>query len=260
MDFDILAVKSPSFSQDRRGWNAAWELELGVGYGSGVEISCSIPLHLQPSLGALGTGFYEAALSDTCVAGIQRLKGHICDLQRDLTHAAVPEITLARMNHESGNGFIKLMKQLCHPELLSDPNPYASPEDYKTVPNAVYDRMMTFTNPKPHPGAVLMKRMLEGRRTYFLTMVVYHTLGAFYGEAKPVGGAKPPRNDSDPDAMRRLRPFLPPGIDAKVIIKNHEVERKDGERHCLVLKRSGRARDAKASGDRFSIAAKIAKR
>lgn len=77
------------------------------------------------------------------------------------------------MNDRSGKGFIELLKKLCHQDIGK------VPDDYKTVPNDVFDKMASYYGPNPHPGCVILKKTLEGQRTQFLTMAVSQVLWAF---------------------------------------------------------------------------------
>jgi hypothetical protein len=77
------------------------------------------------------------------------------------------------LNYGSGKGFIELVEKLCHENLEK------IPDNYKTVPNAVFEKINSVNGPNPHPGCLILKRMLEGRRIYFMTMFCWHVLLAF---------------------------------------------------------------------------------
>ncbi|KAJ7469611.1 hypothetical protein FB451DRAFT_1368571 [Mycena latifolia] len=118
-----------------------------------------------------------------------------------------PEITLKRLNHGSGKGFINLLNQLRY-QNFDD-----FPPHYNTVPNAVFEKNNSVGGPNLHTGCVIISKMLEGRRTYFLTMVV---LLAFYGESKEYGRKKQKQPRQDTAVLKHL---VPPGVDVKTVSK-----------------------------------------
>ncbi|KAJ7653172.1 hypothetical protein DFH06DRAFT_1204874 [Mycena polygramma] len=272
-----LGPKSPSFTEDPRGWNTAWELHLALVFGSEVEIqSATGPLATRPSItGKFPTEFYDQMVTDSTAVYINSLTSHICDLQHSLTVKAAqrivdddfqtrwmlcpphereefileglvrtckvsasyepwrdvcPELTLKRLNHGSGEGFLDLLDMLCHPE--SQEPEKVLPDSYKTIPNAVFEKINSI-GPNPHPGCVMLQKMVEGRRTYLLTMVAFHVLLAFYGERQEFGSVKPQRES--PAEWKRLQKslqnFLPPGVKVKDF-KRSVDNYKGGERHC----------------------------
>jgi hypothetical protein len=106
MEFGNCLENPHSFTEDRRGgsilkcytsamtslilelgWNAAWERELAMIFGSGVEIySATGPLDTKPRITAsFLAGFYDQLLTDSLVASMHSLTSHICNLQHDLT-------------------------------------------------------------------------------------------------------------------------------------------------------------------------------
>jgi hypothetical protein len=82
-------------------------------------------------------------------------------------------LTLKRLNHGSGKGFLELLKKLTLQDLDTVPT------EFRTVPNTVYDKLTGITNTKPHPGLVIAKKACDSGRTYLLTMVVWNVLLAF---------------------------------------------------------------------------------
>ncbi|KAJ7279960.1 hypothetical protein C8J57DRAFT_1220489 [Mycena rebaudengoi] len=72
MEFGNCLENPHSFTEDRRelGWNAAWERELAMIFGSGVEIySATGPLDTKPRITAsFLAGFYDQLLTDSLVA------------------------------------------------------------------------------------------------------------------------------------------------------------------------------------------------
>ncbi|KAJ7440771.1 hypothetical protein B0H11DRAFT_1827672 [Mycena galericulata] len=264
--------KSPPFSEDRRGWNAAWESDLVTIFGSGVEISVPNRRPIPSVISGLPKEYYDMMLSDGNVSILQSMKSQICVLQRDLTRKAskrfaeddfeahwttrcsvkeredfileglvraclaspdfeshrkwCPELTLKRLNHESGKGFIELLKKLTHQDLDKVPN------DYKTVPNAVYDKISSVEGPNPHPGCVMAKKGCDNGRTYLLTMVVWNILLAFYGEYENYGLDKGQRED--PDELKRLKKLFGHEVDVKSVAKETAANRQlpQAGRHC----------------------------
>ncbi|KAJ7738756.1 hypothetical protein B0H16DRAFT_1891232 [Mycena metata] len=259
--------KSPSFKKDRRGWNAAWERDLVTLYGSSVEISAggrSPPTLLQN----LPTPYYDMMLADAQVLTLQRITSQICVLQRDLTRKSArrfaeddfeshwttrcsvkeredfileglvraceaspdfedhrkwcPELTLKRLNHGSGKGYIELLKKLTLQDLDN------VPDHFRTVPNAVFDKM-TAVGSNPHPGLVMVKKHHDASRTYLLTMVVWNILLAFYGESETYGLQKNHRNEAE-----ALKPFEQDlsAKEIKRVAKENAANRRLAEHHC----------------------------
>jgi hypothetical protein len=83
-----------------------------------------------------------------------------------------PELTLKRLNHDSGKGYIELLKKLTLQDLDK------VPDEFRVVPNAVYDKINRLPV-NPHPGLLITKRSCDASRTYLLTMVVWNILLAF---------------------------------------------------------------------------------
>ncbi|KAL0578986.1 hypothetical protein V5O48_003026 [Marasmius crinis-equi] len=96
-----------------------------------------------------------------------------------------PEVTLARLNHDSGRGFIELLKKLTWEKGV----PFRQ-GDFKTVPNEIWEAMNTPSKDPEHPGKKMMKRCNDIQRTLFLTYFVWNTLLAFYGERVTYGQMK----------------------------------------------------------------------
>jgi hypothetical protein len=85
-----------------------------------------------------------------------------------------PEVTMARLNHQSGKGFLNLLEKLVLQDIEN------VPDDVKQVPNPIWEVMnMNFVNDNSHPGRRVMKRMNNVQRTAFLTYFVWNTLLAF---------------------------------------------------------------------------------
>ncbi|KAJ7078736.1 hypothetical protein B0H15DRAFT_892038 [Mycena belliarum] len=262
--------KSPSFQKDRRGWNAAWERDLATLYGSAVDIAFAGRRPITSLASDLPTEAHEMMLADANVLNVQIMTTQICTLQRDLTRKAAkrfaeddfeshwttrcsvkqreefileglvracdaspdfeehrkwcPELTLKRLNHASGRGYLDLLKKLTLQDLDTIPN------DFKTVPNVVYDAIHDIKDPNPHPGQVLGKKAGDSGRTYLLTMVVWNILLAFYGESENYGLVKGQRDD--PKELKRMGQMLGGEVDVKGIIRETAANRLRGERHC----------------------------
>ncbi|KAJ7136880.1 hypothetical protein C8R44DRAFT_868973 [Mycena epipterygia] len=209
--------KSPSFTKNRRG-----EVECRLGTrsgnsnGSGVEIiSATGPLSTRPSVtGGFPPGFYDEMLSDVTVANMHSITSHVCTLQRNLTQKSSQRFAQDNFEAHWMTRSMSEREELILGGLVRTCEVSSSYESYRQC---------------PHPGCVILKSMLDGRRTY-LTMVVWHVLLAFYGESQEYGHNKVPRGD--PEDMERFQKFLPPGMEVKSIIKDAEANRKRGERHC----------------------------
>ncbi|KAJ7834654.1 hypothetical protein B0H14DRAFT_2798188 [Mycena olivaceomarginata] len=262
--------KSPSFTKDRRGWNSAWEHDLATLYGSEVEISYLGGRPVPDLTAGLPTEYYDMMLGDAHVLNLQTITKQICILQRDLTRKSserfaeddfeshwmnrstakeredfilegfvraclaspgfeeqrkwCPELTLKRLNHGSGEGFLDLLKNLMFPDLDKVPN------DFRTVPNAVYDKIHAFGDASSHPGCALAKKASESRRTYLLTMVVWNILLAFYNESEEYNLGKGVRKD--PEELKRIKQLFGNIVDTRDISRETAASRLLGERQC----------------------------
>ncbi|KAJ7574443.1 hypothetical protein C8J56DRAFT_472398 [Mycena floridula] len=113
-----------------------------------------------------------------------------------------PETTIVRCNYESGQGFLDLIGQLVGQDLVN------VPADYRIVPNTVFDTMNKQTatdKPETHPGRRMLQRSNNNRRIYFLTMFVWTTLLAFYGESETYGLQKSTKGSTE---AKELRDFV----------------------------------------------------
>ncbi|KAJ7110726.1 hypothetical protein C8R43DRAFT_1243070 [Mycena crocata] len=262
--------KSPSFEKDRRGWNAAWERDLATIYGSGVDISLASRRPVPSIVARLPVTYYDMMLTDSHVLNMQSMTTQICTLQRDLTRKSArrfaeddfeahwttrcsvnqredfileglvracqaspdfedhrrwcPELTLKRLNYASGEGYIKLLKKLSLQDLDK------IPDDFKTVPNRVYDKINAITDAKPHPGMLMAKKACDSGRTYLLTMVVWNILLAFYDESETYGLVKGQRQD--PEELKRLKKLAGKEVDVKSVVSETAANRQLAERHC----------------------------
>ncbi|KAJ7934817.1 hypothetical protein B0H13DRAFT_1854815 [Mycena leptocephala] len=245
--------KSPSFTKDRR--------EVDILYRGGSAV---------PDLTAgLPTEYYDMMLADAHVLNLQTITKQICILQRDLTRKAserfaeddfeshwmrrtsaeeredfilegfvrsclppafeeqrkwCPELTLKRLNCGSGQGFLDLLQNLTFTDLDKVPN------YFRTVPNAVHDRIHAFGDANSHPGRALAKKASESRRTYLLTMVVWNTLLAFYNESEEFNLGKGVRKD--PEELKRLKQLFGNVVDTRGISREMAASRLLGERQC----------------------------
>ncbi|KAJ6563132.1 hypothetical protein DFH09DRAFT_1315753 [Mycena vulgaris] len=240
--------KSPSFTKDRRAWNAAWEDELATMYGSAIEISSPNRRPVLKTFSDLPTQFYEVMLADAHILDMQSTKSRICILQSDLTHKAsqtfaeddfeshwttrcsvkereefileglvracgaspdfeenrkwCPELTLNRLNHGSGRGFIDLLKKLTFQDLDNIP-PSSEPFRTRTgqPPGLSAD----------HGGL--------------------NTLLAFHGESEEYGLAKGQREDKQ--QLKHLKKLFGREVDIKSIINETASKRQLGVRFCV---------------------------
>ncbi|KAF7335709.1 hypothetical protein MVEN_02226400 [Mycena venus] len=234
--------KSPSFETDRRGWNSAWERDLATVYGTGLEISPASRRPVPSIVADLPKQYYEMMLADaqrmtlsltgrpvvqTKSAKILFLEGLVraCKASPDFEDHRkwCPELTLKRLNRDSGKGFVELLKQLTLQDLDK------VPDDIKTVPNAVYDKINALPA-NPHPGLVVAKKSCDCGRTYLLTMVVWNVLLAFYGESEQYGLIKGQRDD--PEHLKRLKKSLSGEVDVKRVASETAANRQRAERHC----------------------------
>ncbi|KAJ7231402.1 hypothetical protein B0H12DRAFT_1192626 [Mycena haematopus] len=138
-----------------------------------------------------------------------------------------PELTLKRLNRDSGQGFIELLKQLS----LQDID--RVPDDIKILPNVVYDKINGLPT-NPHPGLVVAKKSCDCGRTYLLTMVVWNILLAFYGESEQYGLGKGQReNREDIKFMKeQSKESLSAVDDVKRIVRETAANRRLAEHHC----------------------------
>ncbi|KAJ7279963.1 hypothetical protein C8J57DRAFT_118138 [Mycena rebaudengoi] len=274
MNFGDFLAKSPSFAEDRRQWNAVWERDLAKIFGSGVEIYSALEMKSSITDG-FPAEFYDELLTDSGVASMHSWTSHICSLQHSLSLKSLqrfveddfetrwmlgcspkereefileglvrtcelsayyesyrqwcPELSLERLNRDSGRGFIELLEQL-----------YQVPEEYRTVPNAVFEKIIGINGPNTHRGRVYFQTFLEVRRTYFLTWVVWQVLLVIYGESQEYGFNKKQRGGTN--HWKKLLKYLPPDVNLKAEVKGalQEAElrdsRKFGERHCAACR------------------------
>ncbi|KAJ7184740.1 hypothetical protein C8R46DRAFT_883499 [Mycena filopes] len=133
-----------------------------------------------------------------------------------------PELTLKRLNNGSGKGFIELLEKLTLQDLDK------VPDNFRTVPNAVYEKLSAI-GANPHPGLVLTKKHYDSNRTYLLTMVVWNILLAFYGESETYGLVKNHRNTRED-----LKPFEGDlsAQEMKRVTKANAANRRQAEHHC----------------------------
>ncbi|KAJ7664409.1 hypothetical protein DFH06DRAFT_1470786 [Mycena polygramma] len=264
--------KSPSFTEDPRGWNTAWELHLARIFGSDLEI-ISTDGSLAGITENLPTEVYDDMATDKTAEEMDRLTYHIRALQHDLIVKGsekifadgfegcwrqlsphereefileglvatcevsalyeawrewCPELTLKRLNDRSGEGFIILLHDLRYPasqESKEAPHNY----NYTTIPNAAFDEMISHIGPGPHPGCVMLQRVIQGQRTYLLTMVVWHVLLAFYGEPAQFESLKQ-RRAGHKRTQESLQWLLAPGMTLKLLRKLTDACK--AERYC----------------------------
>ncbi|KAJ6536995.1 hypothetical protein B0H19DRAFT_1182320 [Mycena capillaripes] len=265
--------KSPSFKKDRHGWNSAWERDLATIYGTGIEISFASRRPVPNVLADLPAQYYEMMLAEAHVMSLQSRTSQICILQRDLTRKSskrfaeddfekhwttrssikeredfilaglvraceaspdfeehrkwCPELTLKRLNRDSGKGFIELLKKLSLQDLDK------VPEEFKTVLNAVYDKINGLPS-NSHPGLLMIKKSCDAQRAYLLTMVVWNILLAFYGESETYGLDKPQRENRE--ELKLMKNLIGGEVDVKRIINETAVNRQLAERHCTFCK------------------------
>ncbi|KAJ6489195.1 hypothetical protein C8R47DRAFT_477682 [Mycena vitilis] len=249
--------KFPSFTEDPRGWNTAWEVHLARIFGPDLKI-----ISANGSLAGIGitatlpTEVYDNMATDEAAEEMDRLTYHIRSLMiRALERIVVdgfetcwmefsshereefileglvatcevsgsyeawrewcPELTLTRLNDRSGEGFNNLLCPLRNDTLGSRDEGYK----YNTVANAVFDKIMAQpASPNPHPGCVMLQRMIHGQRTYFLTMFVWNVLLSFYGEPAEFASMKQ-RRAGQRRAKDFFKPFLAPGMTPKRLKK-----------------------------------------
>ncbi|KAF8173234.1 hypothetical protein K438DRAFT_1981079 [Mycena galopus ATCC 62051] len=123
---------------------------------------------------------------------------------------------LKLLNHESGQDFIHLLKQLSLPDFDK------VPDDIKTLPNVVYDKVNGFPA-NAHPGLVVTRKSCDCGRTYLLTMVVWNVLLAFYGESK---------KREDRDEYKYLKESLSSEVDVKSVMRETAANRQRAEPYC----------------------------
>ncbi|KAJ7618907.1 hypothetical protein DFH06DRAFT_1306608 [Mycena polygramma] len=253
--------KSPSFTEDPRGWNTAWELHLARIFGSEVGIvSASGPLAGRPSITEnLPTDVHDEMATDRTAQEMDSLAHHIRTLQHDLMAKAsekivadgfercwmqfsplerevfilegCPELTLKRLNDRSGEGFINVLHNLCLP---ASRKPKEAPDSYTTITNAVFDEMIPHTGSGPHPGCVMLQRMIQGQRAYFLTTVVWHVMLAFYGEPPQFGSVKQQRAGQK-RAQTSVQQWLVGGMTLKHLRKfTHHRKAERGCTSCML--------------------------
>ncbi|KAF9066790.1 hypothetical protein BDP27DRAFT_987919 [Rhodocollybia butyracea] len=89
-----------------------------------------------------------------------------------------PELTMNRLNAQSGRGFLDLMQKLTLQDIDIIPN------DFQKIPNPVWEAMNDGHN---DPKKKVNARRMDLQRTTFLTFFVWNTLLAFFGGREEYG-------------------------------------------------------------------------
>ncbi|KAJ7607714.1 hypothetical protein FB45DRAFT_1040098 [Roridomyces roridus] len=229
--------KMPAFTgteSARRDWNAAWEDDISTLFGSDIEISHTgfyPPSFIDPT--KREAPFDILLDSETSATKMQNnfsveftqrcawddFEGNWMDKSPQEREEAIleglwrtcdseflesgkkwcPELTLERLNRDSGQGFLDLLRQLCLQDLPRIPT------DFKTVPNAVYEKVTAVKGEPPHPGAVLLKRYGDLERSFCLTAISFEIMRVFCGSALEWIKVKRRRdNQADLDRAKEL--------------------------------------------------------
>jgi hypothetical protein len=221
LPLDYKAV--PSYTDDRTGWNQKWETNLSDIYGSNIIIKLSeqdlgrymneIPVSapnadfvqqmtdqrdrlciLQRNLTLKAATRFTADEFET--AWIEKsddvrekwiLEGLVRTCERDSQIEAfrqwAPETALERLQSQGGSGFLRLMKAL----LIPDPRPGFIPNNFKNLPNEVFDVMVgNIASGTPGSDEKGQRRLTDAirlsyniARTIFLTTFCWQIILAF---------------------------------------------------------------------------------
>ncbi|KAH8809580.1 hypothetical protein DL96DRAFT_1821847 [Flagelloscypha sp. PMI_526] len=139
-----------------------------------------------------------------------------------------PETTVARLNRDSGAGYLDLLRA----HLLPETN--LIPEGYRTLDCAPVDWMLGLSvnaSPAPlanHPGYKVLQEMNRSARAYFLSLFVWYTMLAFYGETEEKDYIK--FSSGKTKVNRTMAKMI--GVDPKLTAR--EIPR----RACLVCRRT----------------------
>ncbi|KAJ7622340.1 hypothetical protein FB45DRAFT_1032010 [Roridomyces roridus] len=137
-----------------------------------------------------------------------------------------PELTLARLNHRSGKGFIDLVGKLTLQDVSKVPTVF------RTVPNDVYE-VLHDAGDLPLPAVLWVKQDHDADRTHCLTMVAWHILLAFYGESQTFGLSKGPRPEREQlEHFRESLRISGAPVDAESIINKVRAIRASAQRSC----------------------------
>ncbi|THU93645.1 hypothetical protein K435DRAFT_967210 [Dendrothele bispora CBS 962.96] len=149
-----------------------------------------------------------------------------------------PEITIARMNFESGKGFLDLVQML----VLEDIEKV--PDEVRKVPNPIWEAMngsITGTDKKSSPGRQMAQRINDIHRVAFLTMFVWNTLLAFYGESQEYGSMKTSKYDKPSSEVRESRIRNSDTGQSKIskdVIKEHVELDRNTHRGCITCSKT----------------------
>ncbi|KAJ7809669.1 hypothetical protein B0H13DRAFT_1927812 [Mycena leptocephala] len=237
--------KSPSFTKDRRGWNFAWERDLATLYGSEVDILYRGGSAVPDLTAGLPTEYYDMMLADAHVLNLQTITKQIYDFESHWMRRTAaeeredfilegfvrsclppafeeqrkwcPELTLKRFNCGSGQGFLDRLQNLTFTDLDKVPN------YFRTVPNAVHDRIHAFGDANSHPGRALAKRPPRAG-------ALWNTLLAFYNESEEFNLGKGVRKD--PEELKRLKQLFGNVVDTRGISREMAASGLLGERQC----------------------------
>ncbi|KAJ7205039.1 hypothetical protein GGX14DRAFT_459165 [Mycena pura] len=225
----LFPIQSPSYRQNRTGWNRSWERRLAEVYGSALEPANALAkrIDIVPKakydalIGALETilamkkevvalqvdltryatrRFAERDLGGAWMACAESRRDDIlleglvrtCDATSDFEsrRGLCPETTLGRLNRGHGAGYLDLLKGL----LLSQTDTTLLPGAYQTVPCAAVDGIMGLSGvaapQAEHDGYKLLREFNRCARAYFLTLFVWNTMLAFYDEKEDTGHYK----------------------------------------------------------------------
>ncbi|KAF9066789.1 hypothetical protein BDP27DRAFT_1423547 [Rhodocollybia butyracea] len=145
-----------------------------------------------------------------------------------------PELTMNRLNAQSGRGFLDLMQKLTLQDIDTIPN------DFQKVPNPVWEAM---NDGHDDSKKKVYARLMDLQRTTFLTFFVWNTLLAFFGGQEEYGLMKGGKSG----VSRELKDSLREDEDLTKLLKNSQKEVKANnalaERGCracgLTAERAG---------------------
>ncbi|KAH8832424.1 hypothetical protein DL96DRAFT_1457618 [Flagelloscypha sp. PMI_526] len=120
-----------------------------------------------------------------------------------------PEITLARLNKNNGQGLLDLLKGLVLDDISKVPT------QCKQFKCDAFDRMFGFEKNIQHPGRQLLQLGAATKRTYFLVMFLWNVLLAFYGEWETYGLSKSSEVHSKREIRNRAKDLKTMGLSSE---------------------------------------------
>ncbi|KAJ7607709.1 hypothetical protein FB45DRAFT_1131048 [Roridomyces roridus] len=150
-----------------RDWNAAWEDDIATLFGSDMEIS--------------HTGFHPPSFIDPTKR--EASFDILLDSETMQSNLSV-ELTQRCAWDDFDGDWMEKSPQESEEVLRAHARETRKiPTDFKTVPNAVYEKVTAVKGEPPHPGEVLSKKYGDLERSFCLTAISFEIMRVFCGSA-----------------------------------------------------------------------------